>query len=152
MRQKINWKYLLISFVFVFLTAFIGSQFTDIGPWYDSIKPAITPPNYVFPIVWTSLFFLIALSFYLALSYSSEKQKKIVYLVYISNFILNVFWSILYFSLKNPFFSFLEIIVLFFSILIIILTVYKINKISSYLLIPYLLWVSFASILNYLSI
>ena len=72
-------------------------------------------------------------------------------LVYGANFLLNIFWSVLYFGLKNPVASFFELKLLWLSILVMIFVTYKINKISSYLLTPYLLWVSFAGVLNYLS-
>ena len=67
MKTKINWKVLIISLISVYAVAFIGSIFTTSAvksAWYQSIKPAITPPNWVFPVVWNILFFLIALSLY----------------------------------------------------------------------------------------
>jgi tryptophan-rich sensory protein len=144
----------LISLLVVFSVAAIGSIFTSSSvntEWYSSIKPSITPPNYVFPIVWNILFFLIALSLYFSWVYSSKKEKPKIILVYSINLFLNILWSILYFGLKNPALAFFELIIFFFSILIMILVSYKIKKVSSYLLIPYLLWVGFASFLNYLS-
>ncbi|MBU1988743.1 MAG: tryptophan-rich sensory protein, partial [Nanoarchaeota archaeon] len=65
--NRINWKVLIVSFVIVYLVAFVGSLFTSPvtdSEWYDSIKPSITPPGWVFPIVWNVLFFLIGLSLY----------------------------------------------------------------------------------------
>ena len=73
-------------------------------------------------------------------------------LVFGINFILNIFWSVLYFGLKNPGLAFIEIILLEISIIAMIILTYKISKKSSYLLIPYFLWVAFASLLNFLSI
>jgi len=154
-KKKINWKILIFSLVVVYLVAFIGSLFTSPNTnteWYNSIRPSITPPNFVFPIVWNILFFLIGLSLYFSLIKAKKKEKKEIYLVFGINFILNIFWSVLYFGLKNPVLSFIEIILLIFSIIIMITTTYKINKISSYLLWPYLIWVCFAGVLNFLSI
>ncbi len=154
-KKNINWKVLFICLAIVYLVAFIGSLFTSsaVGTeWYQSIKPSITPPSYVFPIVWNALFFLIAVSLYLAWTSSNKKQKPKIALVFIVNFILNILWSVLYFGAKSPISAFVEIILLWISIFMMLVVTYKINKKSCYLLIPYLLWVSFAIILNYLSI
>ncbi|MEJ2267977.1 MAG: tryptophan-rich sensory protein [Nanoarchaeota archaeon] len=151
--KKVNYKILIASLIIVYSVALIGSIFTSSNTntsWYQSIKPSITPPNWVFPVVWNILFFLIALSLYFALIKSNKKQKKKIIIVFGINFFLNILWSVLFFTMKNPLFSFFELILLWFSILLIIFTTWKINKRSSYLLIPYLLWVSFAGVLNYL--
>jgi tryptophan-rich sensory protein len=151
-KCKINWKLLIIAFISVILVAFIGSQFT--GPntsteWYESIKPSITPPNWVFPIVWNILFFLIALAFYFTLLKGNKSRVAVVFAI---NFILNILWSVLYFGLKNPLLAFIEIIVLWFSILYLVIFSFKIDKKAGWFLLPYLIWVSFAAILNVLSI
>jgi len=156
MKHKINWKILIFSFLIVFAIAFIGSLFTSQetdSRWYNSIKPEITPPNWVFPIVWNILFILIALSLYFAwINSKNKKNKKIIIVTFGINFILNILWSVLYFGLKNPFAGLIEIFFLWISIMFMIYITYRINKLSGYLLIPYLLWVSFAIILNYLTV
>ncbi|MDD5012632.1 MAG: tryptophan-rich sensory protein [Candidatus Nanoarchaeia archaeon] len=150
---KVNWKLLLISFLAVYLTALIGSIFTYQNvnsAWYESIRLPITPPNWVFPVVWNILFFLIALSLYFALS--SIKNKKLqlnLKIVFGINLLLNALWSFIFFSLQSPTLAFFELIIFWFSITIMIYTTWEINKKSSLLLIPYLLWVNFAGILNY---
>jgi len=156
----------------VILTASLGSLFTSSAvnsPWYQTIKPSITPPNYVFPIAWGILFFMIALSLYFAWTNAKKrpetkfparrkltsflaKQKKIVAAVFGINLVLNVLWSALYFGMKNPLLGFCDIVLLWISILAMIIALWKIDRISSYLLVPYFLWVSFASVLNFLSI
>ena len=152
--KKINWKVLVFSLLIVYLIAFLGSLFTspsiDSG-WYDTVRPSITPPNFVFPIVWNILFFLIALSLYFAWTSSDKIDRKIIFLVFGINLFLNLLWSFLYFGIQNPFLAFFELIFLWVSILIMIFATYRINKVSSYLLWPYFVWVSFAGILNYLS-
>jgi len=150
--MKINWKVLIVSLVVVYSVAFLGTLFTSgntQGEWYESIKPSITPPSWVFPIVWNILFLLIALSLYFA--WIKNKKHKEIALVFGINFFLNILWSYFYFYLKNPFLAFIEIIILELSIVGMILITYKINKKSAYLLLPYLVWVGFATILNYLS-
>ncbi len=148
--MKINWKVLIFALILVYLVAFTGSLFTSSNSdYYETVKPSITPPNYVFPIVWNILFFLIALSLYFSLTES--KNNKIITLFSI-NFLLNILWSFFYFYLQNPLLALVDLILLWFSILILIFSTYKISKKASYLLWPYFLWVSFAGILNYLSI
>ena len=150
-KPKLNARALIFSFVIVFIVAFMGSLFTDIGPWYESVKPSITPPSFVFPIAWTILFILIALSLYFALVNSKNKgQKKKIAWVYGLNFILNILWSLLFFTLKKPKLAFAEIIILWLSIAGMILVSWKIDKKAGWLLLPYLLWVAFASVLTFL--
>lgn len=148
--MKPNYKTLAISLIIVYAFAFAGSLFTDTGGWYESVKPSITPPNFVFPIVWNILFFLIAISLYLAYTNAKKNQKKEIAFVFGINLFLNVLWSILFFGLQKPQFAFVELILLEVSIVLMIIKTNKIYKTSSYLLIPYLLWVAFAGILNWL--
>jgi len=156
--KKMDWKLFVTSMFLVFFVAYIGSGFTVIDNWYDSVKPSITPPNFVFPIVWTILFFLIGLSFYYALSSfkkTSEKpgfkndRNKIV-LLFSINFVLNVSWSFFFFTLHNALFALIVIALLILSILSLIYFNWKKTRVASYLLIPYLIWVCFATILNIL--
>ena len=149
--MKINWKVLIVSLLIVYAIAVIGSLFTAGNTdteWYESIKPSITPPNLVFPVVWNILFFLIALSLYFAWTAGKEKKKIIIF--YGINFLLNILWSFLFFSWKRTRMAFFGLILLWLSILYLIIFTYKKDKKAAYLLIPYLLWVSFAGILNYL--
>jgi len=154
--QKINWNNLIVSFFVVFTTAFLGSSFTSKGVqsfWYWTVRPSITPPSWVFIVVWGILFFLIFISLYLSLT--NAKDKKIsskVELVFGINLILNFLWSFLFFGLRNPLFAFADLIFLWLSIFAMIFVTKKINQKASWLLIPYLLWVSFAGVLNYLSL
>lgn len=151
--KKVNWKVLIISLLIVYGIAFIGSIFTSTNTnleWYQTIKPSLTPPNYVFPIVWNILFFLIAFSLYFAWANSKRKDRIKIAIVFGINFVLNVFWSVLFFAMKKPALAFAEIIFLWASILLMIFTTWKVDKKSSWLLVPYLVWVTFAGILNYL--
>jgi translocator protein len=152
---SINWKVLLTSFLIVYLVAAIGSFFTSKNTnseWYESIRPFITPPNYVFPIVWNIIFALIVLALYICWTNALKKQKSAIVISYGINFLLNILWSVFYFYLKNPLMAFIVLIFLWISIASIVYVSYKIKKNAGFLLIPYLVWVSFAGILNYLSI
>jgi len=158
-KKKNKVKYNRIVLLFCFLLVFlllggIGSIFTIKNTdtlWYNTIKPSITPPSWVFPVVWNILFILITFSFYFAwINSKNKKQKKRVGLLFGINFILNILWSVLFFELKFTQIAFIEIILLWLSILAVILGVNDISKKSSWLLLPYLIWVAFASILNIL--
>ena len=149
------WMFILCLLIVFLFVGGIGSLFTSKNTntdWYQSIKPSLTPPNWVFPVVWNFLFLLIAFSLYFALVNSKNKnQKKKVVLVFGINFILNILWSVLFFGLKMLQLAFVEVIIFWFSILAMILITRKISKKSSWLLIPYLIWVAFASVLTYLA-
>jgi tryptophan-rich sensory protein len=140
----------------VYFIGFLGSLFTSSnvqGDWYKSVRPAITPPNYVFPIVWNILFFLIALSLAIVWNNAGNlKEKKLISWIFGVNLILNLLWSVFYFGLHNPFLAFIDIAFLLISILVMIWVSMKISKKAGWLLVPYFIWVSFASALNFLSI
>lgn len=124
----------------------LGSFFTfsAIPEWYSTLnKPFFSPPNWIFGPVWTALYILMGISLYLIW------QKKKVPLVFWIQLILNAVWSIIFFRLKNPGLAFIDIVVLWIAIILTIKYFYPISKLAGYLLIPYLLWVSFAAILNY---
>ena len=155
MKSK-KWAVFVVSFVVVFAIAYIGSLFTSSAvqsSWYQEIKPALTPPNYVFPIVWNILFLLIALS--LAFSWINSKnkgEKRSVMIVFGINLILNALWSVLYFGFKQQLWAFFDIILILISIIYMIAITRKIDRKSAWMLVPYLVWVSFAALLNFLSI
>ena len=124
----------------------LGSLFTvsSIPTWYQTLdKPFFSPPNWVFGPVWTILYILMGISLYLVWI------KKKVPSVFWIQLILNATWSIVFFGLRNPSVAFVNIIALWIAIFLTIKSFSKINRLSSYLLYPYIAWVSFASILNF---
>lgn len=145
----------ILCLVIVFAVAYIGSLFTQQGvntEWYKAIKPHITPPDFVFSIVWTMLFLLIAISLFLVWVKSGKMQRRKIAVVYGANLLLNVLWSFLFFTLKNPALALVNTIALFLSIIAMIIAAWEIDRKASYLLIPYLLWVGFAIFLNCLAV
>lgn len=154
-KVKINWKFLIISFAAVYLVALLGSMFTSAGTksfWYLTVKPSITPPGWVFLVVWNILFFLMAISLYFVLAYRKNKKLRLkAQIAFSANLLLNFSWSFLYFGLRKPAFAFIELIALWISIVAMIYFSYRISRKSAWLLVPYLLWVTFAGVLNYLS-
>lgn len=142
----------VICVVVVYLAAFLGSLFTTSAvnsEWYLSVRPAITPPAILFPIVWNILFFLIALSLYV--SWYKSKDRTSVVIAFGVNLVLNVLWSLFYFKMQNPLYAFIEIIFLWLSIVYMLYTIRKI-RLAFWMIVPYFVWVSFAAVLNYLSI
>lgn len=123
---------------------------TSVDSWYTQLqRPFFSPPNWIFWPVWTILYILIWISFYLVWENNFWKNKIKTILIYFLQLFFNFTWSIAFFYMQSPLLWLINIAILWFIILINIVYFYKINKISWYLLIPYILWVSFASILNY---
>jgi len=134
------------------LAGFIGAFATSssISGWYLYLnKPSFNPPNWIFGPLWTTLYTLMEISLYLIWS-KGYKKKKIKSLVdlFLVHLVFNSLWSIIFFGLKRLDIAFIVIIVLWTMIACLINKFWKVSKIASYLLIPYLAWVSFASILN----
>jgi benzodiazapine receptor len=141
---------LLLSILLTLTVGFLGSLVTTpaITTWYQTLnKPAYNPPNWVFAPVWTALFILMGISFYL-IWISKDINKKQSLRIFFIQLFLNFLWSFLFFGLKSPSLALIDIIFLWIAIFITISKFYKISKTAGYLLIPYLAWVSFASILN----
>jgi tryptophan-rich sensory protein len=139
----------IISITFVATTSFLGSYFTNKNsrsPWYDCIKPSITPPPIVFPIVWTTLYVLIAIAFALALA----MNDSITSTLFMLNLFLNVLWCYFFFYSKAITLALVVILFLVTSIVTIMVTAQR--KSIVFLLIPYLLWVMFATVLNGLTL
>jgi translocator protein len=139
---------LLISLFIPFLASLMGSLFTgSVSSWYVTlIKPSFNPPSWLFGPVWTLLYLLMGISLYLIWI---DKYRKTAFIMYGFQLFLNILWSVLFFGLHQPGLAFIEIIILWIAVLITIIHFYKINKVAAYLLIPYILWVSFAVVLNF---
>ena len=135
------------------LAGAIGSIFTfpSIDTWYSSLqRPSFSPPNWIFGPVWLTLYTLMGISAYLVWK-NGWKNREVRNALYIFSIqlILNSIWSLLFFGLNDLFLALLEIIVLWIFIVASIFKFYKIDKKAAWLLVPYLLWVSFAMVLNY---
>lgn len=140
---------LILSLGLCLGTGIAGSIFTvsAIPTWYQSLnKPVFSPPNWIFAPVWTVLYIIMGVSLYLVLS--NKGKNKYAIGIFTVQLILNILWSILFFGLQNPGLALAEILVLWAAIFLTIKSFYPISKTAAYLLLPYLLWVSFASILN----
>ena len=146
-------KKFIFSLLVCLAAGFLGSIFTtpSIPTWYASLtKPSFNPPNWLFAPVWTMLFILMGISAFLVWQKGLKKKgvKKALGF-FLAQLIFNVLWSFLFFKFHSPFLALLDIIFLWFLILLTVFKFFKINNTAGLLLIPYLLWVSFASVLNY---
>ncbi len=143
----------IISILICQAAGFIGSLFTSpsIPTWYASLKkPSFNPPNWVFFPVWTALFLLMGISLYILWTQALKDGKANIALIFFAvQLVLNILWSILFFGLKSPLFAFIEIIILWLAILLTILISFSVSKVAGLLLLPYILWVSFAAVLNF---
>lgn len=134
------------------LAGVIGSVFTApaVRTWYATInKPTWGPPNWVFGPVWTILFILMGVALYLVWSEKKSKKVRDAIKMFTAQLFLNILWSVFFFGLGNFWLAFGEIVVLWMFIFVTIMRFMKVNKTAGWLLVPYLLWVSFASYLNF---
>jgi len=147
-----NWRTLSAFIIGSILVGSVGSVFTipAISGWYAGLtKPSFNPPNWIFGPVWTVLFILMGISAYLV--YRSGLVKREVreaLFIFAVQFGLNVLWSYLFFGLRSPALGLAGIIALWIAIAGTIVSFTKINKSSAYLMVPYIVWVSFAAFLN----
>ncbi|MFA6411044.1 MAG: TspO/MBR family protein [Candidatus Buchananbacteria bacterium] len=144
--MKINYIKLLASIVICEMAGIVGSFFTvpSIKGWYATLsRPALNPPNWIFGPVWTTLFLLMGIALYLVWS------KRKIPAIFWAQLILNILWSVIFFGWHNLGAAFFELILLWLAILYTIISFYRISKPAAYLLVPYILWVTFAGFLNY---
>lgn len=148
-----NTAKLVIAIVGSELAGIIGSVFTApaIAGWYTTIaKPELNPPAWVFGPVWTTLFALMGIAAFLVWKQGLERRDvRIALGIFVAQLALNTLWSILFFGLQNPGAAFIEIVILWFAILATIVAFARISRPAGWLLVPYILWVSFASYLNF---
>jgi tryptophan-rich sensory protein len=150
---KVNIFRLLVSVIICQLAGAIGSIFTSssLESWYLLLeKPAFNPPSWVFFPVWTTLYTLMGISLYLIWEKGlQQREVKVGVFLFGLQLGLNILWSLLFFGLRAPYYALLEILVLWLAILLTAIQFWRVSKTASVLLIPYILWVSFAALLNY---
>jgi len=144
---------LALSIAVCQLAGFVGSIFTrtSVGTWYANLeKPSFTPPNWVFSPVWITLFVLMGIAAFLVWNKGlSDQRVKIALSIFAVQLILNVLWSVMFFGLRSPLAGLIEIAILWIAILLSIFYFLKVSNIAGILLMPYILWVSFAAVLNF---
>ena len=118
--------------------------------WYESLqRPSLTPPNWIFGPVWTVLYIMIALSLFLFMKNHKTGTGFGIYVLIALHLIANFSWTALFFRLQSPGLALIDIVFLDFSLIFIIYYFWQMNRIASILLWPYLLWVLFATYLNF---
>jgi len=144
---------LAVSWIIVFISAAIGSLSTSsqITTWYTTLaKPAWTPPNWVFGPVWTTLYILMGISLFLVWRQGLDRRDvQFAILIFAVQLILNTLWSVVFFGMQSIFGGFIIILILWIAILANIIAFYMISKPAGLILVPYIIWVSIASYLNY---
>jgi tryptophan-rich sensory protein len=141
---------LLYCIVFVFIIKSIGAFFLD-GQmsWYQSLKkPFLSPPDYVFAPIWNVLYLTIAISLWKFWITKTKKSKKLAFTLFLTQMFFNVIWTFLFFYLQSIFLGLIDIILLDISIIFTIIFFSRISIFSALILIPYALWVLFATYLN----
>jgi tryptophan-rich sensory protein len=146
-RRRALWSAALCALA----VAVLGGLATEIGPWYRALaKPSWNPPDWLFGPAWTLIYALTALAGVEAWQATRESsQRRLLAALFTVNGALNVLWSLLFFRLRRPDWALLEVAALWLSILSLILYCGRLRRRTIALLLPYLLWVSFAAMLNF---
>ena len=150
MNKTLTLKF-LISILLPLSLGAIAGMFTSqsVPEWYATLnRPSFNPPNWIFGPVWTTLYILMGISFFLIWKQEASKVRKSAILIFLLQLLLNFAWSFIFFYFNMIGLALVEIILLWISIVMMLVVFYKIKPIASYINIPYLLWVTFATVLN----
>lgn len=141
---------LMWALVLSYATAGIGGALTELGPWYYALRqPGWKPPDAAFGVIWTTIFTLCAISGWLAWrAAATPALRRQVALLFGANAGLNIVWSALYFKLQRPDWALIEVVFLWLSIAALIVGMWRLSRLASALLLPYLAWVTVAAFLN----
>jgi translocator protein len=139
-----------VAILATLLVAVAGQLVTDLGPWYAGLRqPPWKPPDMWFGPAWSLIFALVATAATRAWLYAPDGQaRRRILVAFASNAVLNVLWSWLFFHLRRPDWAFAEVVLLWASIAAMIAVAWRQDRLSGWLLLPYLLWVTFAAALN----
>lgn len=152
MYVKLKWKPFLISVAIPLAVGGVSGWLTRDGmeAFQRLNQPPLSPPAWVFPIVWTILFTLMGIASYLVYSSSaSERAKGEALTVYAIQLVVNFLWPIAFFNLEWHLFSFFWLLFLWVLVLILFLRFYRISKPAGWMILPYLIWLTFAAYLNF---
>ena len=149
--KEIKWPLLLICIAIPLVSGSLsGLAIADnISTWYSTLnKPSFNPPNYLFGPVWSVLYILMGIGLYLILQTPKSAMRNKSIMLFAVQLILNLSWSFVFFNAQSPLTALIIIGILWIAILMMMIYFHTVSPIASYLQIPYLLWVSFASVLN----
>ena len=151
--MKLDWKKLIIAIAIPLAVGGVSAFLTQNSMMtFASVqKPPLSPPGWLFPVVWTLLYTLMGIASYLIITSGTTSNSDIFHamIIYGLQLFFDFFWSIIFFNLENYLFAFIWLCALLFLILLNALLFYRISKLAGLLLIPYILWVTFAGYLNY---
>ncbi len=143
-------KPIIVAVLLAIVVGAIGGAATDIGPWYfQLVKPSWQPPDWLFGPAWTTIYVLTATAGVRAWRRGDARERRYFLGALALNLVLNVLWSVLFFTLQRPDLALLEVIPLWLSIALLIQLVRRYSPWSAVLMLPYLLWVAFAAFLNW---
>ncbi len=141
---------LLGGAIFAVIVAIGGGVLTRMSPWYYSLKqPAWKPPDWAFGPIWTVILTLVAVAVAYAWDAADDGQKTLIVFALLANGVLNIAWSGLFFTLQKPTLAFIELLVFWVSIVLLIATLASASSTAGYLLLPYIVWVTIAGVLNF---
>ncbi len=139
-------KRIIYSLLPIIGGAIVGLITSGYMNYTDIVKPPLSPPGIVFPIVWTILYILMGIAYFITTK-DNESNKELDQ-IYLLQLLVNFLWPIIFFILRMYFTAFLWIILLIILVIVMIKELLKVNKVSGYLQIPYLIWLLFATYLN----
>lgn len=151
MRENRCWISFVAFIVLCLIVEIVGGLWTreTVSTWYPTlIKPSWTPPNWIFGPAWTFLYILIAISGWLIYRAKASHERTVALALYGAQLALNFMWSFLFFSLRNPLLGLVDILLLCLLVGVSIIKTWPVRPLASLLLIPYLVWVMYATSLN----
>jgi len=142
---------IIVAVVLALVLSGAGGLLTEIGPWYRNLrKPSWQPPDWAFGPAWTLILGMAAAAGVLAWHHAPDSGARLrIGILFAANFLFHLIWSPLFFKLKRPDWAFVEVFFLWFSVLALVIGLAPYSAIASWLVVPYLAWVSFAAFLNY---
>ncbi len=143
-------KPIYIAILLSLLVGGLGGAATEIGPWYFQLqKPSWQPPDWLFGPAWTTIYVATSIAGVKAWRRADDVQRRYFMGALLLNLVLNLLWSLIFFTSQRPDIALIEVIPLWLSILLMVLLVRGYSPVSAWLMMPYLCWVAFAAYLNW---
>jgi len=143
-------KPIVIAILLSLIVGGLGGAATEIGPWYFQLqKPSWQPPDWLFGPAWTTIYVLTSIAGVKAWRRADEVQRRYFMGALLLNLVLNLLWSLIFFTSQRPDIALIEVVPLWLSILLMVLLVRSYSPVSALLVLPYLGWVAFAAYLNW---
>ena len=146
-RTNINWKALIFFLAYTLLLGGLGALLGGNFDIESLVQPPLAPPAWLFPVVWTALYTLMAIAAYLVYATGDVGRREPLQL-YLLQVVVNILWPLFFFRLEWRLFAFVWILVLIALVVMVLRGFYPISPAAAYLLIPYLVWLAFAAYLN----